>query len=142
MIHVADASVIVKWIIPGPREPDSPRALDLLDAVRTGRVELIEPPHWLAEVAGVIVRLRAAASPGAIALLHALELPIADDLEVHATAVALSRDLDHHLFDTLYHAVALHRPPATLVTADEVYFRKARRNGSIERLQTFEAASG
>ncbi len=42
-------------------------------------------------------------------------------------------DLDRHLFDTLYHAVALEEG-ATLVTADEVHFAKARRLGNIELL--------
>ena len=39
-------------------------------------------------------------------------------------AADLSILLKHHLFDTLYHAVALEEH-ATLVTADEAYFAKA-----------------
>jgi predicted nucleic acid-binding protein len=42
-------------------------------------------------------------------------------------------ELRHHLFDTLYHAVALERG-ASLVTADDAYFRKAYRLGGIVRL--------
>jgi hypothetical protein len=34
----------------------------------------------------------------------------------------------------LYHAVALHAPEATLVTADQRYFDKARSIGQILRL--------
>jgi predicted nucleic acid-binding protein len=44
--------------------------------------------------------------------------------------------LDHHLFDTLYHAVALEQG-ATLITADEAYFAKAKDLGSITRLADF-----
>ena len=46
--------------------------------------------------------------------------------------------LDHHLFDTLYHAVAL-EVGATLVTADQVYFNKAHHLGAILLLADFKA---
>ena len=51
-------------------------------------------------------------------------------------AAELSIALDHHLFDTLYHAVALEEG-ATLVTADATYFGKAKNLGSIELLADF-----
>jgi predicted nucleic acid-binding protein len=51
--------------------------------------------------------------------------------EICATATELAMRLDHHVFDTLYHAVALHTPGATLVTADRRYYDKARREGQI-----------
>jgi predicted nucleic acid-binding protein len=44
-------------------------------------------------------------------------------------------DLGQHLFDTLYHAVALETPDAVLITADERYFRAARHAGRIARLR-------
>lgn len=48
----------------------------------------------------------------------------------------LSIRLNHHLFDTLYHAVAL-KAGATLVTADERYYAKAANLGHIMRLADF-----
>ena len=51
-------------------------------------------------------------------------------------AADLSISLNHHLFDTLYHAVALEEG-ATLVTADAVYFGKAKDLGGIQRLADF-----
>jgi predicted nucleic acid-binding protein len=42
------------------------------------------------------------------------------------------------LFDTLYHAVALQTPGCTLVTADKVYYRKAKVLGQIQLLEDFE----
>ena len=45
--------------------------------------------------------------------------------------------LGQHLFDTLYHAVALHTPGATLVTADKRYFKP-----TIAALVTDEALRG
>lgn len=46
----------------------------------------------------------------------------------------LAIDLKHHLFDTLYHAVALTHSDAVRVTADESYYRKARAMGRIVHL--------
>ena len=51
-------------------------------------------------------------------------------------AADLSIALNHHLFDTLYHAVALEEG-ATLVTADETYYGKAKDLGSVELLAGF-----
>lgn len=42
------------------------------------------------------------------------------------------------LFDTLYHAAALHTPDATLVTADRTYCNKARGEGRIVLLSEFD----
>jgi predicted nucleic acid-binding protein len=51
-------------------------------------------------------------------------------------ACSLSIRLNHHLFDTLYHAVALHLG-ALLITADEQYFRKAKDIGNIKLLADY-----
>ena len=132
---VADASVIVKWALPVRHdEPDASIALDLLRAVQGGRLELIQPPHWLAEVAGVLVRLSPATARADIASLCEMEIPVADSPEIYLTACALAVELHHHLFDTLYHAVALHHTGSVFITADERYFRKAKRRGRIRLL--------
>ena len=44
-------------------------------------------------------------------------------------------NLRRHLFDTLYHATAMHTEGATLITADDSYYAKARRRRRIMRLQ-------
>jgi predicted nucleic acid-binding protein len=46
--------------------------------------------------------------------------------------------LSHHLFDTLYHAVALEEG-AMLVTADDAYLMKAKSLGGIVSLADFRA---
>ncbi|WP_409409595.1 hypothetical protein AAE485_04075 [Acidithiobacillus ferriphilus] len=46
----------------------------------------------------------------------------------------------HHLFDTLYHALALLHPEAVLVTADRRYFVKAQREDCIILLEDFYAS--
>mgnify|MGYP001811251789 CR=1 FL=1 len=50
---------------------------------------------------------------------------------LHQTTIDLAIRLNHHLFDTLYHAVALHTSRAVLITADRRYFTKAEPIGHI-----------
>lgn len=137
---VVDASVAVKWFLPdSSSEPDADRAVALLRAVRDGEVRLLEPPHWPAEIFAVLTRLRPGIAARAIDLLDAMELESAAGADLYKRASHLARQLDHHLFDTLYHALALERN-AVLVTADERYLRKARRLGSIVALNDWSGA--
>lgn len=135
---VLDASVVVKWILADrTEESHSLQALQILQFIKESRVTVIQPPHWLAEVAAVIVRLAPERARQAVSLLHALEFPVVTGVEVYHKACDLSASLKQHLFDTLYHAVALTESSATLVTADEQYYRKAHRAGRIVRLKEF-----
>jgi predicted nucleic acid-binding protein len=134
---VVDASVAVKWLVPPRRgEADVDRALALLRDVQLNRVTVLQPVHWLAEVAAVLARLAPDLSGEAVGLLAAAEFAVHDEPEVYARAVELAIALDAPVFDTLYHAVALLVPDGQLVTADDRYFRKAAPLGCIVRLQT------
>jgi predicted nucleic acid-binding protein len=128
---VIDASVAVKWFLPdSERELHVDQALALLEEVRTGRVSPLQPPHWLAEVSAVITRVRPEIVDDAIQLLDTLDLPILREADVYRRASRISREIEHHLFDTLYHAVALEHD-GILISADDHYMRKASRLGSI-----------
>jgi predicted nucleic acid-binding protein len=131
---VLDASVVAKWVF---SEEDSDHSLAILDGVRSGKVQVLQPPHWLAEVAAVAVRLDPGVASEVVQLLDAMELPVANDISVYTTACDLAAELGHHLFDTLYHAVALRTEGAKMITADDRYFRKARHKGAIARLRDF-----
>jgi predicted nucleic acid-binding protein len=132
---VVDASVIIKWVFPDAEsEENAEEALAILQAIHRGEVNLLQPPHWLVEAAAVITRLQPDRAEQAIELLDAMELPVAFDISILKRASRIGRDLDHHLFDTLYHAVALERD-CTLVTADDTYARKAHPLGKLLRLR-------
>ena len=73
--------------------------------------------------------------------LRRLRFEIIDDEAVLARASDLAIRLKQHMFDTLYHAVALERD-AVLVTADDRYFAAARRQGRIQQLTTFDPSRG
>ncbi len=131
---VIDASVSVKWFFPDPEtESHAEAAIALLQALGNGAVSALQPPHWLAEVIAVVSRIRPEVGETAAELLDAMEFSQEADLDVYRRAVRLAIDLDHHLFDTLYHALALEHG-AFLVTADERYYRKACALGGIVTL--------
>ncbi|MBS0184404.1 MAG: type II toxin-antitoxin system VapC family toxin [Nitrospira sp.] len=139
---VLDASVIIKWVFADrAEESHSFQALQILQLINESRLGVVQPPHWLAEAAAVIARLDPVRARQAVSLLYALELPIMTDVEVYQKACDLSASLAQHVFDTLYHAVALHESGAMLVTADERYYRKAHRIGRIAMLKDFIPSS-
>lgn len=135
---VVDASVVVKWIFPdAENEADVQAAVALLRAIQSGSVQVVQPAHWLAEVATVISRLAPQAVHEEVGLLYAMEFPVLDTLDVYEQACKLAVQFKHHLFDTLYHAVAMCALDTTLVTTDERYYRKAHLAGCIARLGDF-----
>ena len=136
---VLDASVVLKWVLPSRfEEYHSREALDILDCIQMARLDALQPPHWLAEAAAVLARLVPERSEEAIDLLYSFELPAMVDLAVYRRAVQIAASLREHVFDTLYHAVALQQSNTVLVTADERYYRKAAGLGKVVRLQEFE----
>lgn len=140
---VADASVAVKWCLPPTdAERDRDLAIALLEGVKGGRIVLRQPPHWLAEVAAVLSRLAPTAARHDIEDLYSMRIPVVETVELYTTASRLAISLDQHVFDTLYHAVALLTPDCTLVTTDERYYGKARKAGSIALLGDFNPVTG
>ena len=143
MICVVDASVAVKWFAEGDwalREDDIEPALEILKASTRGTLDFYQPPHFLAEVAAVVSRLKPDRAQQYIDNLAQLNITWAGPTEAYARAIELVRQLEHHLFDTLYHAVALSIPGAVLVTADRRYFAKAQHLGQIAWLADFSCA--
>lgn len=133
---VVDASVVIKWLFPDRRgEQNTAMAINLLEHVRRQSIHLHQPMHWLAEVAAVAVRLSPNTAEEDVHDLRILDCTVHDSLAMYRTACRLSRDMGHHLFDTLYHAVALTVPDAALITADDRYYHKANGRGRIVRLE-------
>ncbi len=131
---VVDASVAVKWVLPDPKaELDADQAVALLTKIKDGTLIPLQPPHWLAEVTAVITRLHPEVAHEAVGLLDALDLAVTDDLDTFLRASAIGTQLRCHVFDALYHAVAL-ESDAALITADDNYYRKARHLGQMIRL--------
>jgi predicted nucleic acid-binding protein len=129
---VIDASVAIKWFFHNkPGEQDVNQALSILRGLRNGEFDTIQPPHWLVEVLSVLAREPSPFAEEVLKTLEDLKLPVLIETEIYKAGVALSRRTKHHMFDTMYRAVALVRD-ATLITADDIYFAKAYRLGNIK----------
>lgn len=134
---VIDASVTLKWLLENSsNELNVREALEILQGISTGQHEIVQPPHWLAEILAVLARRAPHTVAEALVSLNNLHGMVAIDDAIYRHASELASRLNHHLFDTLYHAVALERD-ATLITADERYFRVASGEGAITRLGDF-----
>jgi predicted nucleic acid-binding protein len=125
---VIDASVALKWIIGRSNaESNLAEATAILKALGDGVHDAIQP----------VSRRDNRRIDGTLTLLSQTPHVICNGVAVMRRASILASDLDHHLFDTLYHAVALEMD-ATLITADTAYFRKAKRLGHIQQLAGFK----
>lgn len=141
MIVVADASVALEWFFRSrPAEADAGPALEILKGVAQERIRLLQPPHFVVEVAAVLVREAPATTQANLRDLLAVQMQIGADPAHYESAMALCRRHKAHLFDTLYHALALATPGAQFVTADEAYWRRARTDGGIALLADFSAS--
>ena len=128
--YVVDASVALKWFFQTDEDHLEP-AIALLHANRDSKVIFFQPPHFIAEVAAVLARKKPNEAQDDLSDLLNFDLQWVENSRVYATACDLAIRLNHHLFDTLYHAVALHTPEARLITADRRYFDKAQSIGQI-----------
>lgn len=140
MKRVVDASVALKWFFrERDDESDTGPAMALLSALDAGRMTMLQPPHFLAEVAAVLAREKPDTAHEDLADLQLVDWQVIEDPAIYTVAIDLARDLRQHLFDTLYHAIALHESDTRLVTADERYYTNAQRHGHILRLTDLEA---
>ena len=135
---VVDASVAAKWFLKErPDEADAEKAIGILLATCKGHISLHQPPHFLAEVAAVLTRLKPQEVQADLDDLLDLEFHCQDAPFFYQSASQLATQLNHHLFDTFYHAIALNLSETTLITADEAYFRKAQTLGNLCLLRYF-----
>jgi len=135
VILVVDASVAAKWFLHFRRdEQHTQRALEILAGIDDGRVQMLQPPHFIAEMGAVLAREKPQDALADLADLMAVEFEQVGEPTIYKTACKLALNLGHHLFDTLYHAVAIHTQGALLVTADRKYFDKAKTVGHITYL--------
>ena len=139
---VLDASVCLKWFLHGRGdEPDSPTALHLHARIRSGSDNLLQPIVWRAEMAAGLARMLPDRALDLVRELNRLDATIVDSANNLALATQIAVRLRHHLFDSLYHAVAIEHG-IDLITADEHYYRKAHRLGQIVLLRDWQPPHG
>jgi len=136
-----DAGVALKWFFQSrDNEPDCDLALAILSGVDDERIRLLQPPHFIAEVTAVLAREKPEEAQNDLLDLLSIESRCSDGPEIYTLAMDLAIRCQHHLFDTLYHAVALNTHGAKLVTADRRYYDKAFGFGQIVLLTDLKLA--
>lgn len=135
---VVDASVALKWYLRHrDAEQDLEQAAAIGQAIESRSIELYAPPHWVIEVIAVLARIEPNFIDEAIAEMADMKPTLIDNYVVISRAAKMAADLNQHMFDTMYHAVAM-ECDAVLVTADAQYFGKAHSHGHISLLSKFE----
>ena len=102
--------------------------------LRDDLIQMLQLPHFIAEVSEILAREKPEEAQDDLLDLLSIESRCSDGPEIYTLAIDLAIHCRHHLFDTLYHAVALSTPGATLVTADRSYYDKAFGFGQIALL--------
>ncbi len=139
MIVTPDASVLLKWVLPGDDEQDTDAALALRDEAVGGTLELVVPQLWIYEVGNTLARRFPDDADELLASLVDFGLTEARlDTDWRTRAVALSATYGVAFCDAAYHAVALGLD-GVFVTADERYVRRASGAGGISTLRGWRA---
>ena len=139
MIVTPDASVLLKWVLPGDDEEDGDAALSLRDEAVAGVVELVVPQLWFYEVGNTLARRFPRQAGELLASLADFGLTEARlDVRWRTQALSLAVTYDVAFYDAAYHAVALvHR--GVFVTADERYVARAAPAGGVTTLRQWRA---
>lgn len=135
---VIDASVAIKWFVNNPNiEENTAEALEIFQLIKIGEITVVQPLHWQLELIAVLSRIQGHVIDECITLLDALMFEVNDSLAVYKQAAQLSIKYQHHLFDTLYHAVAITQD-IKLITADKKYYHKLENRNNILLLSEWQ----
>ena len=138
-VVVPDASVLLKWLLPGPEEPDTENALSLREAAISRAVTLVVPPLWIFEVGNTLTRRFPEQAFDLLAVLVDFQMTEARlDSRWRRRTVDLAAEYGVTFYDAAYHALALLRP-GVFVTADERYVRRTADAGNLTLLRHWRA---
>jgi predicted nucleic acid-binding protein len=136
---VLDLSVCSKWFFGKKKKTrDQKIAVDLFQKARKKQITLIEPAIWRPEIVAKMSQKSPIRIDSMLTRFFALDARIDNSDESLRRAAELAIELNHDLFDTLYHAVAMNHS-VDLITANTAYYRKARSVGNIILLRDLPA---
>jgi len=134
---VPDASVILKWTFSSPNEHNRDKALNILNAWISGRIEILLPKLWVFEVANVLALKNPKFAEEIMDILIGYRFPEYEaNAEICKRTFELMGKYRGTFYDAVYHAVALINK-GTLVTADKPYYLKSFKAGNISMLDDF-----
>jgi predicted nucleic acid-binding protein len=138
--YVLDTSVAVKWFA-NEGGADQARADQLLDAVGNGQCILRAPDLLLFELANALMlshKFPSARVLNSITLLQKLKIEVVPlNLATLTRAVEIASSCNATIYDSYFLALAF-ETDSTLVSADEVFLRKARHLPNIISLRRFQ----
>lgn len=139
-VVVPDASVLLKWVLPGPAEVDVDHALRLRDAALRGDITLKVPVLWLFEVGNTLARRFPDQARDMLNTFIAFDLEESEPSQHWLDQVlTLTRDYRVTFYDAAYHALAIIQN-GVFVTADADYVRKAGMAGAVILLRNWNTA--
>jgi predicted nucleic acid-binding protein len=134
---VLDTSVALKWFVERD-EPDRRKALELRDASVAERCVLLAPEFILLELSNALRTGRRFTRSEIVAALRdflALDIVLEPvQPEVLRRAVEIAFVFDTAVYDSYFLALAK-ASEAVLITADEVFLKRARAIGNLESLR-------
>lgn len=132
---VLDASVILKWIT---EEKDSRKAFEIRSDFFDEKINLGIASHTFTEVVNTVARKFPEKAPGFF--MDLLDLGMTEyrtDLDIVFTGTEIMQKCEKvSFYDTVYHALAL-KFGGTFITADEDYYKKAKKLGGIKLLKDY-----
>lgn len=140
---VIDASVAAKWLLPSAGEPLAEEALELLRDYVEGRLRMIVPDLFWAELGNILwkaVRLRRIPDSTATKALQVMvgrNLPTVSSRVLLDDAFAIARTFDRTLYDALYLALAV-QSKCPCITADERLARALAAHLPVKLLGSLE----
>jgi predicted nucleic acid-binding protein len=140
--YVLDASVAVKWFLLSPEETLTREALGLLHDFENGRIQLVVPDLFWAEIGNVFwkavrnKRLRAGAAAEAIQTVRDLNLSTVSSAALLEDAFTIALESGHAVYDCIYVALSSTSGKA-LLTADEALVSRLSSRFSICWLGSF-----
>ena len=139
-VFVPDASVILKWVLRF-KEDSAEKALLLREAFLADKCRLVVPSLWFFEVGNVLGTKEPRLAQALLGALLELSLEEQDPDQILDLSFELMETLRVTFYDAAYHATAIRRN-GTLITADDVYFRKAAPLGHVIRLRDWHPTLG
>jgi len=121
---VVDASVALKWCLPGEAEDLIFEAKELLDSFARQEVDFIVPGLFWVEIGNALWklcrrnRLSRTSAASALTMLNTLEIPTIASPRLVPHALELASQYDRTVYDSLYVALAI-ESSIELITADE-----------------------
>ena len=137
-VVVPDISVLLKWVLESEDEEDRDRALELREAWLTGKCAIVLPSLWFFEAGNILGLKQPSLAAQLMQLLTGYRFEEEAPTAIYSKAFELMKKFKVTFYDAAYHAVAINRS-GTMLTADDMYFRKASRAGHVEVLANWSS---